>query len=158
MVVPFFSPLLLKTAAGRIFYVTEMTENLGDFPAGIFYLAACADADRVVVELDESNSCSHNGINGRQSIIVPIETPNHPPNCNLATAGVATLWPPNHQLVNVAVSGVTDPESDPVTISITGITQDEQVNGLGDGGTSPDGFGTGTSQAILRAERSGRHW
>lgn len=207
LAVPFFSPPLLKTAGGRIFYVNEITENLGniatppsvtryfispdknfspgntrtvgerripalqpdesstsqqqtfnipgDFPVGMYYLAACADADSVTVELDESNNCSYNEINGRQSIIVPIETPNHPPSCNLAVAGVATLWPPNHQLVNVAVLGVTDPENDPVSISITGITQDEQVNGLGDGDTSPDGFGIGSSQAILRAERSG---
>jgi hypothetical protein len=42
-----------------------------------------------------------------------------------------------------------------VSIAITGITQDEPVNGLGDGDTSPDGFGVGTSQALLRAERSG---
>jgi hypothetical protein len=38
---------------------------------------------------------------------------------------------------------------------ITRITQDEPVNGLGDGDTSPDGFGIGTSSALLRAERSG---
>jgi len=207
LVVPFFSPPLLNTAGGRIFYVNEITENLGniatppsvtryfisqdknfspgstrtagerqipalqpdessnsqqqtftipgDFPVGTYYLAACADADHIVVELDESNNCSYNEVKGRQSIIVPIDTPNHPPSCNLAVAGVATLWPPNHQLVNVAVLGVTDPENDPVSISITGITQDEPVNGLGDGDTSPDGFGIGTSQATLRAERSG---
>jgi chitinase len=65
------------------------------------------------------------------------------------------LWPPNHQLVAVGVSGVTDPRGDVVSIVITGITQDEPVNGLGDGDTSPDGFGVGTSQAMLRAERSG---
>jgi len=207
LVVPFFSPPLLKTAGGRIFYVNEMTQNLGniatppsvtryfispdknfspdntrtvgerqipalqpdksstspqqtftipgDFPVGMYYLAACADADHVIVELDESNNCSYNEIKGRQSIIVPMETPNHPPSCDLAAASVATLWPPNHQLVNVAVMGVTDPENDPVILKITGITQDEPVNGLGDGDTSPDGFGIGTSQAILRAERSG---
>ena len=38
---------------------------------------------------------------------------------------------------------------------ITGITQDEPVNGLGDGDTAPDGYGIGTIQAQVRAERSG---
>jgi len=33
--------------------------------------------------------------------------------------------------------------------------QDEAVNGLGDGDTSPDGFGLGTAVAQVRAERSG---
>jgi len=207
LVVPFFSPPLLKTAGGRVFYVNEITENLGniatvpsvtryyissninfspdstraigerhipalqpeksstspqqtfnipsDFPVGTYYLAACADADSIVVELDEGNNCSYNEVKGRQSFIVPIEIPNLPPSCDSVTASVATLWPPNHQWVNVAVTGVTDPANDPVNILITGITQDEPVNGLGDGDTSPDGLGVGTSEAVLRAERSG---
>ena len=50
----------------------------------------------------------------------------------------------------------SDNESDDdITIKITSIQQDEPVNGLGDGDTSPDGFGVGTSTAKVRAERSG---
>ena len=52
-------------------------------------------------------------------------------------------------------SDLTDPDTDPVTIKITSIKQDEPVNGLGDGDTSPDGFGVGTPVAKVRAERSG---
>ena len=126
-----------------------------DLPEGTYFLAACADANSAVVELDENNNCSFSKVQGRQSFFVPIDTPNHPPLCSQAFPSVATLWPPNHKLVNVAISGVTDPEGDPVTIQVTGITQDEPVNGLGDGDTSPDGFGVGTSQVALRAERSG---
>ncbi|MFZ5985104.1 MAG: hypothetical protein ACOYXN_12155, partial [Acidobacteriota bacterium] len=44
---------------------------------------------------------------------------------------------------------------DPVTLAVTAITQDEPTNGLGDGDTSPDGFGVGTRTPRLRAERSG---
>ncbi len=53
---------------------------------------------------------------------------------------------------------MTDPDGDPVSVSIsvTSIRQDEPVNGLGDGDTSPDGFfGIDTSTARMRAERSG---
>ena len=126
-----------------------------DLPEGTYFLAACADANNTFVELDENNNCSFISVQGRQSFVVPMENPNRPPDCSQAVPSVATLWPPNHKLVSVAVLGVTDPAGDRVSILITGLTQDEPVNGLGDGDTSPDGFGVGTSQALLRAERSG---
>ena len=52
-------------------------------------------------------------------------------------------------------TGITDPDGDAVTATVMKITQDEPVNGLGDGDTSTDGFGIGTPQAQVRAERSG---
>lgn len=122
---------------------------------GRYFLAACADPNQEVTELNEQNNCSFSELRGRQSFIVPVETSNRPPDCSNAAPSVATLWPPNHRLVNVAVLGVTHPDGDPVTVVITGITQDEPVNGLGDGDTSLDGFGVGTNQAQVRAERSG---
>lgn len=79
---------------------------------------------------------------------------NRPPVCS-GTASVSTLWPPEHQIVPVSILGVTDPDGDPVAITITGIYQDEPVNGLGDGDTAPDGWGVGSVQAQIRAERSG---
>lgn len=126
-----------------------------DLPERTYFLAACADANSVVVELDENNNCSFIKVQGRQTFVVPMDTPNRQPNCSQAVPSVATLWSPNHQLVSVDVLGVIDPARDRVGILITGITQDEPVNGLGDGDTSPDGFGIGTSHALLRAERSG---
>jgi uncharacterized delta-60 repeat protein len=80
---------------------------------------------------------------------------NRPPDCSAARPSVSLLWPPNHSLQTVSILGVTDPDGDPVTITITGITQDEPTHGLGGGDVGPDGFGVGTSQAQLRAERSG---
>ena len=80
---------------------------------------------------------------------------NRPPDCSTAYPSVSMLWPPNHKLVPVSVLGVTDPEGSPVTIAVTRITQDEPVNSLGDGDTSPDGAGLGTDTAWLRAERTG---
>jgi len=81
---------------------------------------------------------------------------NAPPDCSAVTASPDVLWPPNHKLRNVTLSGLTDPDGDPVTLTITGVTQDEPINGLGDGDTSPDAaVGATSSQVLLRAERSG---
>ena len=55
----------------------------------------------------------------------------------------------------MALQGITDPDGDAVTVTVTGITQDEPTNGLGDGDEAPDGYGVGTAQVSLRAERSG---
>ncbi|MCJ7511041.1 MAG: hypothetical protein MUP14_09185 [Dehalococcoidia bacterium] len=81
--------------------------------------------------------------------------PNQPPDCSAAAPSIGEIWPPNHKMVGVNVLGVTDPEGAPVSIVITGITQDEPVNGLGDGDTSPDGAGVDTDTAQVRAERAG---
>ncbi|MEA3435269.1 MAG: CARDB domain-containing protein, partial [Thermodesulfobacteriota bacterium] len=127
----------------------QLPDNLSE---GTYYCKACADADKTVVELDEDNNCEINQL----SIIVPVEaSPNQPPDCTEARSSVDLLWPPNHKLVNISIDGITDPDGDQLSLSVTGITQDEPVNGLGDGDTSPDGFGVGTNQAQIRAERSG---
>jgi PKD repeat protein len=80
---------------------------------------------------------------------------NRPVMCNTAKPSVGVLWPPNHKFVPLRITEVTDPDNDPVTITITRVTQDEPVNGLGDGETSPDAMGVGTSVVKVRAERSG---
>src|SRR5262249_26260686 len=77
-----------------------------------------------------------------------------PPDCQRAQASPSSLWPPNHKLVSVAIIGVSDPEDDQVILTVTGVTQDEPVNGLGDGDTSPDAVLQG-EKVLLRAERSG---
>ncbi|MBI3014115.1 MAG: hypothetical protein HYY65_03395 [Candidatus Tectomicrobia bacterium] len=85
---------------------------------------------------------------------VSITVKNGPPVCGVASAVPSLLWPPNHGLVPVSISGVTDPDDSGVAISIVGVTQDEPVNGLGDGDTSPDAVIKG-DKVLLRAERSG---
>ncbi len=75
--------------------------------------------------------------------------------CGVGVPSVHTLWPPNHKLVPVTIRGVRDPQGDPVTLTITAITQDEPLDGRGDGDTTPDALGVGTSTAMLRAERMG---
>jgi hypothetical protein len=64
------------------------------------------------------------------------------------------LWPPNHKLRVVTISGASDPEGDDLTTTVTGVTQDEPVNGLGDGDTSPDAV-LGPASNQVRRRRSG---
>ena len=81
---------------------------------------------------------------------------NAPPDCSALVATPNRLWPPNHKLRLVTITGASDPEGDTITTTVTGVTQDEPVNGLGDGDTSPDAvLGPASNQVRLRAERSG---
>jgi len=54
----------------------------------------------------------------------------------------------------VAIVGVADPNNEQVTLTVTGVTQDEPVDGLGDGDTSPDAVPQ-RDTVLLRAERAG---
>lgn len=81
--------------------------------------------------------------------------------CTQAQAAPARLWPPNHKLVAVAITGIrdaqgalVDPVRDPLTVTITTVQQDEPINGLGDGDTSPDAVLQGPT-VLVRAERAG---
>jgi len=88
------------------------------------------------------------------TVTITVRDANQPPSCGLAQASPSLVWPPNHKLVSIAVRGVSDPDDPDVRISITGVIQDEPLNGLGDGDTTPDAVLQGGS-ALLRAERSG---
>ncbi len=125
-----------------------------DVSGNPLYFAACADGPGAVIEEDENNNCSFNKLNHSGSSVGVLLSENQPPDCIQAQSSINSLWPPNHKLKTVSVTGITDPDNDPVTIKIEKITQDEPVNGLGDGDTSPDGFIRG-SDVQLRAERSG---
>lgn len=130
------------------------------FPPGRYYFAACVDAADDIVELNENNNCSFHQVDRVAYVVgvISLEEPdivNTPPVCDEAVASVAELWPPNHKFVNIAIEGVKDIDQDEVLITITGITQDEPVNGISSGSTSPDGKGVGTPFAQVRAERDG---
>ena len=81
---------------------------------------------------------------------------NRPPDCSGLAASKTTLWPPNHKFVTVSVSGATDPDGDPIITSITSVTQDEPLDGVSDGSTTPDATRVAArpDQVRLRAERS----
>lgn len=91
---------------------------------------------------------------GTASVTIDINTP---PDCTPVTPDNRVLWPPNHSLRVITISGATDADGDTVTLTVDGVTQDEPVNGLGDGDTSPDAFlvAGSSDQVELRAERSG---
>ena len=57
----------------------------------------------------------------------------------------------------VTATGATDSDGDTLTTAITGVTQDEALNGLGDGDTSPDAAWVAghANQVQVRSERSG---
>ncbi len=81
---------------------------------------------------------------------------NSPPDCSGVALSLTSLWPPNHSLWTISAAGATDPNiGDSASILITGVTQDESVNDLGDGDTSPDAFLVSSTSVQLRAERSG---
>ncbi len=83
---------------------------------------------------------------------------NAPPDCSAVTLDRTSLWPPNHKLVWITATGATDSNAgDSATLVIDSVTQDEPVNSLGDGDTSPDAVLTSplSNMAQVRAERSG---
>lgn len=90
------------------------------------------------------------------TVSIDVTLTNRAPACSAAVPSVSELWPPNHRLLlPVGITGVTDADGDAVSIRITAILQDEPTDTMGDGSTAIDGFGVGTSQALLRAERVG---
>lgn len=88
------------------------------------------------------------------TVNILVQDTNDPPVCTLAQASPNLLWPPNHTMVPVTIMGVSDPNDQAITITFTAVTQDEPINGLGDGDTSPDAAVSG-NQILLRAERAG---
>jgi hypothetical protein len=111
------------------------------FPIGTTTVT-CSSADR------SANLTTH-------SFTVTVTPRNSAPVCTAAYASPGSLWPPNHKLVPVSIKGVTDADNDKLAYKILSIFQDEPTNSDGDGATAIDGFGVGTSQASVRAERAG---
>lgn len=81
--------------------------------------------------------------------------PNRPPACAPAAPSAPEFWKPDGRFEPINVLGVTDPDGDPVAITITEIWQDEPTDSQGDGLTTPDALGVGTSTAQVRVERAG---
>lgn len=68
------------------------------------------------------------------------------------------FWPPNHKLRTVTIYAEND-DGEECDVTITAVQQDEPVDGLGDGSTSPDAANCNNSgnasKVDLRGERSG---
>lgn len=133
---------LFGTVAGGATAAKSFVVNVGIGAPSLITNTASVTGDR-----PESNSADNTA-----SAQVHV---NHNPVCTSLTAGPA-LWPPNHKLRLVTVTGATDPDGNTLTTTVTGVTQDEALNSLGDGNTSPDAFAAAASNQVwLRAERSG---
>jgi hypothetical protein len=83
--------------------------------------------------------------------------------CTVTVSAVSatpnTLWSPNHKWNNVTVSYTSNascvPAQTVTTMCFLSVSSNEDVNGLGDGNTSPDWQVVDTTHVRLRAERSG---
>ncbi len=125
--------------------------------------AVSAGGEALTFELTVTDDDPVNPKSGTDTVVVNVVNANDPPRCDLAVASSEKLWPPNHKLNSVSVQGVSDPDGDQVvSLIIDSVTQDEPVNGLGDGDSSPDAViepGTannGTADTtLIRSERSG---
>ena len=95
-----------------------------------------------------------NRASGTVSVIGDAPALNHNPICTAVNGG-PNLWPPNHKFKLITLTGAADPDGDPLATAVSGVTQDEPMDGLGDGDTSPDAQpGPAPDQVYLRAERS----
>ena len=158
----------MNGSAGTV--TNSIVENSPSFES-VFTPVFENECDATITTLGERNSVlnrEHSGIVGifnnagiitadtiSDSIADTSDKCNIAPVCSEAVPSTSSIWPVNHKMVPITIDGVTDEDGDEITIVITSIMQDEPVNGLGDGDTSPDGDGVGTSTAEVRAERSG---
>jgi len=92
-------------------------------------------------------------------VIIQARNVNDPPDCAIARASDEELWPPNHKYHAISIVNLADPDANDVEVIITSIFQDEPVNGLGDGDTSPDAMIRTdvpmVDSALVRVERAG---
>ncbi|MDP3735489.1 MAG: myxococcus cysteine-rich repeat containing protein [bacterium] len=114
------------------------------------YVPACGNGI-----LDSGEQCDDGNLLNGDGCSDVCKFENQDPDCKSAYPDPATLWPPNHKYVTVSVLGVTDPDGDAVVVMVNSVTQDEPVNGLGDGDTSPDAVINSDGTVKVRAERSG---
>ena len=94
------------------------------------------------------------GATALDTVSVRVQHSSDPPVCSAARPSQLVLWPPNQQLVPIEILGITHRPDNPVTIVITSVTQDEKVEGLADGNTSPDAV-IQAGRVLLRAQRAG---
>jgi hypothetical protein len=119
-----------------------------------------AGGEDVTLELTVTDDDPVNPLSDSDEVVVSVRDVNDPPDCSGAFPSEGFLWPPDHKMQEIQILGVMDPDSptNPITIEITGVTQDEPVNGLGDGDSSPDAViieGDPADSVLIRRERAG---
>jgi uncharacterized repeat protein (TIGR01451 family) len=148
----------VSASAGCTYAAGIVTCNVGNLANGasrsfdITVTAGSAGSSLTDVASISGHQSDPNPTNNSSTVVTQL---NHNPVCSALTGG-PNLWPPNHKLRLVRIRGATDPDGDSITTTVTGVTQDEPLNGLGDGDTSPDAKPAPRSDEVfLRAERSG---
>jgi hypothetical protein len=134
-------------------------------PLGSFTSEGCATYDAIAVSVPAALLVGGTNVlaarahdRGVASFLDLRVTANLPPACGTVGLSPASLWPPNHTMRRVTALGGVDPEGDELTLEITNVTQDEDLDGIADGHTSPDAIAPvpdATDAVQLRAERSG---
>ncbi len=77
-----------------------------------------------------------------------------PLSCQADGVDASVIWPPNHKFVDVGIKAPTQADGTEVTAQAIYVHQDELIDALGDGDTSPDArIEDGVAQVL--AERSG---
>jgi len=93
-----------------------------DLPAGVYHLAACADAGTAVAELNEDNNCSFSKLVGQTSIVVALErevVTNQPPLAHAGPDQTLECRSPSGATVTLDGTASSDPDSDPLTFRWT---------------------------------------
>jgi hypothetical protein len=143
------------TVAWTVNGVTVQTNTIaaGGPPSGatVTYMSELPlGTNTIVITVTDSatntTSCS--------SIVTVVDT--QPPTIASATTNPRSLWPPNHKMVPITVTADVQDTCTTPTWRITSVTSNEDVNGKGDGNTSPDWQITGDHTVNLRAERAGK--
>jgi PKD repeat protein len=117
--------------------------NLTYTPAANYY-----GPDAVVFKVNDGHSDSN-----LATIAIAVTEVNDPPVCTAAQVDTPESWPPNHVMVALQLTGFTDVDGDAVTVEATSVRQDEPINSVADGDTSPDAT---LSPLQIRSERSGQ--
>jgi hypothetical protein len=103
---------------------------------------------------DVSVGVTDDGTNVVMCSLTVVTQDTTPPQIRSIVATPNILWPPNHKMRRVMILVRADDACGPVQWRITDITSNEEVDGQGDGNTSPDWI-IGPRGTFLRAERSG---